>query len=159
PGLPTAYLHRTRIDELLDELTQRRVTLLIAPPGSGKTVAVAGWERARSGLDLRWVDPDADHRSVARVPRARSAVGSSHTVVVLDDAHLAPTTSSLLEELLDPDVDGPRLLVVARHQPDWVPMALRLNGQVAELGYADLRLHPDEARQLVRSHCPDVGDA
>ena len=64
PDLPDAYLHRPRIDALLEEATQRRLSVLVAPAGSGKTMAVAGWAATHDhdvGRDIRWLPTELGH--------------------------------------------------------------------------------------------------
>lgn len=47
---------RHRLQELIDRAARRRVTLLCAPAGAGKTVACSVWAAARSRtLDVIWV--------------------------------------------------------------------------------------------------------
>src|ERR1700741_2548955 len=42
-------LHRARLTRLLEDTTRHRVTLLSAPPGSGKTMACALWAQNHQG--------------------------------------------------------------------------------------------------------------
>jgi LuxR family transcriptional regulator, maltose regulon positive regulatory protein len=56
-------LHRRRLIELVDRATRRRVTLVCAPGGSGKTVACAVWAAAKAGTcRIVWLTlrPDDD---------------------------------------------------------------------------------------------------
>jgi LuxR family maltose regulon positive regulatory protein len=48
-------LRRARLERLLDDLTQRPVTVLVAPAGAGKTTLVADWCR-RTAAVTAWVD-------------------------------------------------------------------------------------------------------
>jgi LuxR family maltose regulon positive regulatory protein len=51
--LPRHHVARCRLDELIS--SDERVTTVIAPAGSGKSVAVAGWALGRA-LPVQWVD-------------------------------------------------------------------------------------------------------
>jgi LuxR family maltose regulon positive regulatory protein len=49
-------LRRRRLQELIDRATRRRVTLLCAPAGAGKTVACTAWGTARARTQqIVWV--------------------------------------------------------------------------------------------------------
>ena len=56
-----ARRRRPRVSALLDRTLRptTRLTLVSAPPGYGKSVAVAGWT-ADSGLDCAWIELDAE---------------------------------------------------------------------------------------------------
>jgi LuxR family maltose regulon positive regulatory protein len=45
PNLSYAFVRRDRIESLLSASTERQVTRVSAPPGAGKTTALAGWAR------------------------------------------------------------------------------------------------------------------
>jgi len=66
----TGYRERQRLSTLLDRgLEDRsRLTLLSAPPGYGKTVAVAGWLESRA-LAHAWLSLDAADNDLARFVR------------------------------------------------------------------------------------------
>ena len=49
PVPPDHYLRRTRLLELVDELTRLPVTLVVAPAGSGKTSLLADWVATTPG--------------------------------------------------------------------------------------------------------------
>src|SRR5688572_13321575 len=64
-GVPSpgpATVRRERVSALLDAHAGRRVTILAAPTGFGKTTALAAWVRQRAGptawLTLEAVDDD-----------------------------------------------------------------------------------------------------
>ncbi len=56
---PTAehYIHRQRLVDLFDEVVTNRVTLVVAPAGTGKTSLVAGWV-AESSTPTAWLSLD-----------------------------------------------------------------------------------------------------
>ena len=47
PDLPESTLHRPELDRRLDEATRRRLTVVIAGPGFGKTTSIAAWAGQR----------------------------------------------------------------------------------------------------------------
>jgi LuxR family maltose regulon positive regulatory protein len=52
---------RTRLTTQLDHVTARAITLICAPPGTGKTMLVADWVRSRPDLLTAWLDADPLH--------------------------------------------------------------------------------------------------
>ena len=50
--LPEAMVRRPRLDSLLADRARRQVTLISAPPGSGKTTLVTAWLASRSRRDV-----------------------------------------------------------------------------------------------------------
>ena len=82
PMAGPATLARTGISELLDAYADRRVTLIAAPTGFGKTTALAAWVRARPGptawLTLELADDDQVRFTtylVSAIRRAAPTVG------------------------------------------------------------------------------------
>jgi len=43
PSVPVGYVKRPRLDMKLQSICRRRLTWIVAPPGSGKTTLVSGW--------------------------------------------------------------------------------------------------------------------
>lgn len=57
----SGLLVRARLFEMLDAVVDRQVTLVSAPPGSGKTTLVRSWLAARAGsMAVGWVDVRRD---------------------------------------------------------------------------------------------------
>ena len=67
PTLPRGHRERARLSERLDAALDEavRLTLISAPPGYGKSIAVAGWLAARR-LDCAWLSVDAADNDPAR---------------------------------------------------------------------------------------------
>jgi LuxR family maltose regulon positive regulatory protein len=60
-------VHRQRLTALIEEATERQVTVITAPPGAGKTVACAGWAAARArSRRIAWLSLDDGDRDPAR---------------------------------------------------------------------------------------------
>jgi LuxR family maltose regulon positive regulatory protein len=60
-------VHRERLTALIEEATERPVTVITAPPGAGKTVACAGWAAARArSRRIAWLSLDDGDREPAR---------------------------------------------------------------------------------------------
>ena len=113
-GTPEHIIVRDRLVELLDEAVRgSRLTLVCAPPGSGKTALVSMWATLRTtpGL-LLWVSADGTHER-RRTFWQRLALGldgaAQHghvPVLSVDRRSLAATTRRLARR------GGPVLLVV-----------------------------------------------
>ena len=54
---PEHYVRRPRLLELLDDAVRAAVTLVVGPPGAGKTVLLAGWAAESSG-PTAWLSLD-----------------------------------------------------------------------------------------------------
>ncbi len=70
PASGSGYGERVRLSSLLDRALDDnvRLTLLSAPPGYGKTMALAGWLESR-GLPCAWLSLDAADNDLARLAR------------------------------------------------------------------------------------------
>jgi LuxR family transcriptional regulator, maltose regulon positive regulatory protein len=60
PALPPGYVPRARLLDKLAEGVRHPLTLVTGPPGSGKTVLVAGWARETAGPAPIWISLDSD---------------------------------------------------------------------------------------------------
>ena len=61
PATAEHYIRRARLFELFDEVVRHRVTLVVAPAGTGKTSLVAGWV-AESSTPTAWLSLDDSDR-------------------------------------------------------------------------------------------------
>ena len=67
PSARGDILRRDRLTALIDQAAERPVTVITAPPGAGKTVAVAGWAAARArSRRIAWLGLDDGDRDPAR---------------------------------------------------------------------------------------------
>ncbi len=100
PTSVTGYRERSRLSAIFDRgLDDRsRLTLLSAPPGYGKTVAVAGWLGSR-GLACAWLSLDAADNDLARFVRYLAAALRAVRPEVGD------ATEGLLEPGVNPGID------------------------------------------------------
>ncbi|HEX3955430.1 MAG TPA: LuxR C-terminal-related transcriptional regulator [Trebonia sp.] len=59
PGLPGWMVSRSRLDARIQAGTQGPLTMLIGPPGAGKTMAIASWMAASTeAFSIAWVNLD-----------------------------------------------------------------------------------------------------
>jgi LuxR family transcriptional regulator, maltose regulon positive regulatory protein len=67
PPAAADVIHRDRLTVLIDQATERPVTVIAAPPGAGKTVAAAGWAAARArSRRIAWLSLDEGDRDPGR---------------------------------------------------------------------------------------------
>jgi LuxR family maltose regulon positive regulatory protein len=77
PAVPGFAVRRDRLLSLLDRAAQRRLTVVVAPPGYGKTVLVSQWAAARPQRRVRWLTLGPGHDDGERFARDLSgALGS-----------------------------------------------------------------------------------
>jgi LuxR family transcriptional regulator, maltose regulon positive regulatory protein len=178
PVVPDAWVDRPRLLARLDVAIERPVTLVIAPPGAGKTVTLAHWAH-RHTQKVRWLN--ARHVDVAMlcrellacagVRRTRAVthgdpveemiarVGDllvsrrARDVLVIDDAHRLPHSCYvLLDELLNSCPDAVHLVLLSRWDPPLPMLLLEIQRTVAVIRGHQLRMTPAEARSLVELH-------
>jgi len=169
---PSGGLVRSRLVASLDRLLDVRVCAVVAPPGSGKTTALAHWAR-QAPVDVLWwraspgTDPVSDvlaglgaalWPSGARLPQVPeladvgAALDRHHgpVAVILDDFHhvAVDQVGALLERLLLATGDHVHLVIGSRVLP---PLNLA-RSEVAShvVGPSDLRFRPVEVAELFR---------
>src|SRR3954470_3044593 len=179
PAPPPMAIPRERLEDELDRGSQRDLTVVTGPAGSGKTVLLASWAAAR---DAAWLSLRPEHLDVARLWRdvacvlrpnglelgaapmvaravpgglalqVREALGSApgRVTLVLDDLHLLRGPALTLVGALAEDSGGALGVVVAsRSDPDLALGRLRLEGRLAELRAAALAFTAAEAGELL----------
>ncbi|MGZ4765927.1 MAG: AAA family ATPase, partial [Ilumatobacteraceae bacterium] len=169
-------LARQRVDALIDQLWQFRLTLVVAPAGSGKTTALRQFAAraapvAWCSADLLEISPDGCLAQIARVVGDAIGVqldGSSpatlaagidawpgeRVALVIDDLHIIASTlaESELGRLIDRQ---PAKLVIAagtRSHPEFDISRLLLDNELLEITADDLRFRTWEADRLFRDH-------
>jgi LuxR family transcriptional regulator, maltose regulon positive regulatory protein len=179
PVVPDAWVDRPRLLARLDVAIERPVTLVIAPPGAGKTVTLAHWAHRHTELKVRWLN--ARHVDVAMLcrellactgVRGTDAVTTGDTVeemiarvgellasrrardlLVIDDAHRLPHSCYvLLDELLNSCPDAVHLVLLSRWDPPLPMLLLEIQRTVTVIRGHQLRMTPAEARSLVELH-------
>src|SRR4051794_40571327 len=196
PLMPEHYVRRGRLLALVDDVTVAPFTLVIAPAGAGKTSLLAGWmgeSPKATAATTAWLSLDEADRDagqfwsdfiaavgtivpgygasiVTRLRRLAPGVeiaeelldalpeSSSTAFVVVDDLHL-----------VDDDVVGPSLALLAQHLPPWLHLIglsrrdpnmplerLRARDKVGEIRFAELRFSPDEAVELLGRLAPSL---
>jgi LuxR family transcriptional regulator, maltose regulon positive regulatory protein len=182
PAPPPATVRRVRLERLLDRHATRAVTVVSAPPGSGKTVLLSAWAQGRRAawislgpehLDVArlWRDLDAALRPVgielgsgpapsrASAPdladRIRAALdcAEGRPSLVLDDLHLVRGPAlSLVAALAAECGERLGLAVASRSDPDLSLGRLRVEGRLGEVRAADLAFTTAEAAALLAEH-------
>lgn len=158
---------RPRLERLLDSAVtgaHRRVVLVCAPPGSGKTVFAAEWLRRfradRPETDWQWIDGDSGDDEVRELlirgaERARPArpAPPPRRVLVIDDAHLVsdPRTLAAIDHLLHRD-PGVTLVLLARREPPLAWHSLVLERRMIRIGPEELAFGREQVAALLGEH-------
>jgi DNA-binding SARP family transcriptional activator len=175
-GRTSGALSRQRVDALLDQIWNHRLTLVVAPAGSGKTTALRQFA-ARSApvawctADQLETSPDGCLAQIARLvgdaigePLDGSSPGAitaglavwsgERVALVIDDLHAIASTmaESELGRLIDRQPD--KLVVAAgtRSLPEFDISRLLLDDELLEITAEDLRFRTWEADRLFREH-------
>ena len=173
----TESLPRERLEARLGEAFRRRLTLVVAPAGSGKTTLVARFATT-CGAPVAWYRAetwDADEASFVRhleaallaaIPdlaggwatvddAARSMAsrdGSAPVLLVIDDFYALEDTAAeaAFGRLIDWAPAWLTLILATRVAPSLNLSRLRLSGGLLEIGTDDLRFRAWEVEQLFR---------
>ncbi|WP_234794794.1 LuxR C-terminal-related transcriptional regulator [Xaviernesmea oryzae] len=174
---------RPRLLDLLSLPRPRRLTIILAPAGYGKTSLAAQWYERLLSQDAiaAWVSLGSDDGDQSRfllamiealdhalanpakpVDAGSMSVATLLSVLVtrlqrvqpeatlfLDDYHAAQTdaTEALIARLLShDDLTHIRVVLVSRSAPRFPTSALRLAGEVKQIGLAELGFSDDEAQ-------------
>ena len=175
--IPTVRaIARDRVDALIERAWSHRLTLVIAPPGAGKTTAVAAFA-TRSAHPVAWIGYPTVQRSgeallsevELAVRRAVPDIGGPRWVTVADaalamhdlaaplaivddDVHrLAGTPAERgLADLIGAIPDHVHVVLAGRRRPQFDLESLDLAGQVLSVDGDELRFRTWEAERLFR---------
>ena len=158
-------MRRPRIYEQLDQGANARLTLIVAPAGSGKTTALAQWVDQRD-VPISWVTATSDTAaSLSELQTAlqEAANAPDRAGVIVDDAHrLPPQAWPVIDTWLDGRAADRVNLVLASRRDVPLPVVLmELSGDVTEIRSDVLSFTDSEARELIALHAPHAseGDA
>ena len=192
PSTRPGFVERTGLVDRLSRARSGRFVSVVAPPGYGKTTALAQWA-ARDSRPFGWVcldhrdnDPvvllsyvaealNADGAVELSVFKAITGAGDSlwakglprlgkalvarePFVLVLDDVHELENTECLdaLATLLPQVPRGSQLVLSGRTEAELGVPKLRTDGELLELGPAELAMTDAEAHALLISAGADV---
>jgi LuxR family maltose regulon positive regulatory protein len=170
-------LERGRLLKLLDEAVKRQVTVISAPPGSGKTSLLRTWiEHARSAYRIAFISArdEEDEQSfwlallaqlqhargvpapvfsgAAMVARVLGELGEDTTpaILIVDDAHeLGLDTIASLAMLVSKLPAHVRAVIATRHDLRLGTHQLRIAGELAEIRARELTFTESETRELL----------
>jgi LuxR family maltose regulon positive regulatory protein len=175
-ALARGLLDRDDLVLMLDRAVTKRVTVISAPPGSGKTSLLRAWARRSAGqrrvafvtvprdqqsADQFWSDlieaigrPARESESDVQPSPARVSElceGPESVVLIIDDLHELRSTDALaqLEHLVEVLPSSARIVFSSRRDPPIRLHRLRLAGEVAEIRAGDLRFTQKETRDVL----------
>lgn len=136
-------VRRERLVELLREATASPLTVVQAPYGYGKTVAVRQFAE-QSSLRVVWLQAGVSEVDLPRPDLLANP--RENTLVVFDDFHEASDLASAeFRRMMSQVPLHVRLLVITRRDLRLPVARWRAQGLVADIGLDDLRFRPVEA--------------
>ena len=183
PPCPAGYLSRPRLEAMWEDWRGRRLVLITAGAGFGKTSLLSAFTKVCTRpvfwytLDEMDADPAVLRDHLLAAVSKGSARGTGNTdqdlaetvrylrklsggsAIVLDDLQLAAgsrETFTYLERFVRYLPDGHTLTLASREPLDLATMKLRTQGVVAELRAADLTFRADEAAALFATRYPGL---
>ena len=153
--LPPGYVPRERLWDRLDRTARAPLTEVVAPPGAGKTLGVAGWfQHVDLGSRASWVDATVE-LTIEDLDRALTGLdtGDAPRLLVVDDAHAL--TRQALHHLATQALQRPhrvRVVLLSRWDLPLADLRAELRGDLAVLRGDLLRLDEQELTVLVRRH-------
>jgi LuxR family transcriptional regulator, maltose regulon positive regulatory protein len=173
---------------MLDRAVTKRVTVISAPPGSGKTSLLRAWtDRSTDLRRVAFVSVDRDEQDGQRFwgavldairGRARETVGLDGdevvdgvlselaeqlepVVLIIDDLHELKSADALaqLQRLLATLPSSARVVLSSRRDPPTRLHKLRLADEIAEIRAGDLHFTERETRELLAASAIGLSDA
>jgi len=168
---------RSRVHDAISAGTASRLTMISAPPGSGKTVALRTWldsgafdgtvvelalspppssfwralaDATAAALDAPRVDDDEADAAIARRLEALLATADGPVLFAFDDLHIlgyGPELEVLADFVARTD-PSTRFLFTCRHDVDLDLRRARLYGELSELRGRELAFTENEAAEL-----------
>lgn len=145
PLLPLSTVRRPGLETRLDESVSRRLTLVSAGPGWGKTTTVAAWARSQTGLRVAWLTlepfddtPTAFWSDLLAALRAAGAVPRDHPLAAITVP--SRMSAGLLRRIRDEIEDLPEPVVLVLDDVHHVATA-EVSGTVDDLLRYPLPLH------------------
>ena len=175
-------LDRGDLLETLNHAVTKRVTVISAPPGSGKTSLLRAWaERAAGDRRVAFVSVERDQGAEQFWASVLDAIGADALdgeelvdrvvsevakqveplVLIIDDLHELRSADAIaqLERFLTTLPSSARLVFASRRDPRVRLHQLRLADEVAEIRAADLRFTERETRELLTTSGISLSDA
>ncbi|MFK8034011.1 MAG: LuxR C-terminal-related transcriptional regulator [Hyphomicrobiales bacterium] len=169
-------LERRRLLDAFLFGSDRRLTLVEAPAGYGKTTLLQSWYRylKAAGASATWIstDPAIEDFGDALEPALRqelhlpdkknswpsttSKTPGQRAFLFIDDFHDASSfATQMISQLLQSKKQSVHIVIGTRQSPPIPLVKLRLEDQVTFLGFPDLAFHFNEAKCLFGKSMPE----
>src|SRR5919202_1819642 len=135
PAPPPTIVARPRLVERLNAGLHRKLTLISAPAGFGKTTLVSAWA-ASCGRQVAWLSLDEADNDLTRFLTYLVAAVQSIAANAGED---------MLRRLQSPSPPQVRVVITTREDPQLPLARLRGSGQLSELRVSALRFSASEA--------------
>ena len=146
PRLRRGTVRRDRLVRLLVQSADVPLVLVRAPAGYGKTTLLSQWSE-RDGRPFVWADPElAAERSAPALVAAALDAFDGPSVLVLDGS---PLRAEAVQALIRAMPAGSQVALAARGEPELPLGSLRAQGQVIEVGPAELAMTRREAAAML----------
>ena len=113
PAPVSRAFRRPRLTTQLDSACDRTITLICAPPGTGKTTLASDWAASRPDLSVVWFNMDLRGNDLhAHLRRSHGASRTAGTTCRRAPARASAVSSSLAERLARSPAGGADIVVV-----------------------------------------------